>query len=359
MVIKYKNIHPKILYIFFTSLSLAIFFFSTAKVEAKAFDIKNIEISEPFEMSFNKKKVIDKGFKKAFSELFLLITNSSDQKKIDKTKLNEIKSMVDSFSIKEEKFVNEVYYVSLDVSFNRKKIFNFLEKKNIFPSVPLKKNFFFLPIIIDENKKDLLIFSNNKIFDEWNNDIKSFHLLEYILPSEDLEHINLIKSNYEFIEQYDFKDVISKYYLKDSIIALIFKNEKELRVLSRINIKDNVILKNQSFSNTDVDDLKKIKEIISNLKIIYEDYWKSFNQINTSIKLTLNIKVTNRNNIKISNFEKILKEHDLINNFLISKFNSDFIYYQIIFNGTPNNFLEVMKEKNYNFDTQNKIWFLK
>ena len=44
------------LYIFFTFVSLAIFFFSTAKVEAKAFDIKNIEISEPFEMGFNKKK---------------------------------------------------------------------------------------------------------------------------------------------------------------------------------------------------------------------------------------------------------------------------------------------------------------
>ncbi len=359
MVIKYKKINSKFLYIFFTFVSLAIFFFSTAKVEAKAFDIKNIEISEPFEMGFNKKKVIDKGFKKAFSELFLLITNSSDQTKIKKTKLNEIKSMVDSFSIKEEKFINEIYHVSLDVSFNRKKIFNFLEKKNVFPSVPLKKNIFFLPIIIDENKKDLLIFSNNKIFNEWNNDIKSFHLLEYILPSEDLEHINLIKSNYEFIEQYDFKEIISNYYLKDSIIALIFKNENEVRVLSRININDNIILKNESFSNTDVDDLKKIKEIIVSLKIIYEDYWKSFNQINTSIKLILNIKVANENNNRISNFEETLNDHDLINDFLISKFNSDYIYYQVIFNGTPNNFLEVMKEKNYNFDTQNKIWFLK
>ncbi len=359
MTIDFKKIHLKILYIFFASLSLAIFFFSTTKVEAKAFDIKNIEISEPFEMSFNKKKVIDKGFKKAFSELFLLITNSTDQKKIDKTRLNEIKSMIDSFSIKEEKFIDEVYYVSLDVSFNRKKIFNFLEKKNIFPSIPIKKTLFFLPIIIDENKKDLLIFSNNKIFDEWNNDIKNFHLLEYILPSEDLEHLSLIKNNYELIEQYDFNDVISSYNLEDSIIALIFKNEKEVRVLSKINIKDNVIIKNQSFSNTDIENLDQIKKIIKNLKIIYDDYWKGFNQINTSIKLTLNVKVNNNDNYKVSNFEKTLNEYDLISNFLILKFDKDFIYYQIVFNGTPNNFLKTMKEKNYNFDTQNKIWFLK
>ena len=76
--------------------------------------------------------------------------------------------MIESFSIKEEKFINEIYYVNLGVSFNKKKIFNYLEKKNIFPSIPIKKKFLFIPIIIDENKKDLLIFENNKIFDKWN-----------------------------------------------------------------------------------------------------------------------------------------------------------------------------------------------
>ena len=50
--------------------------------------------------------------------------------------------MIDSFSIKEEKFINQVYFVNLGVSFN-KKIFNYLEDKNIFPSIPLKKNFYF------------------------------------------------------------------------------------------------------------------------------------------------------------------------------------------------------------------------
>ena len=51
--------------------------------------------------------------------------------------------MIESFSIKEEKFINERYYVNLGVSFNKKKVFNFLEKKNIFPSVPIKKNFIY------------------------------------------------------------------------------------------------------------------------------------------------------------------------------------------------------------------------
>ena len=119
-------------------------------------------------------------------------------------------------------------------------------------------------------------------------------MIEYILPTEDLEDLNLIKNKFEVIEQYNFKEVIDKYDLNDSIITLIFRNEMEIRILSRITIKENVILKNQSFSNIDIDNLNDLADVINNLKNDYEDYWKNINQINTSIKLPLMIKVGNK-----------------------------------------------------------------
>ena len=103
----------KRLYILFFILALNIFFFSTTKVKAKSFEVNNIEISKPFQNNFNKNSVIDIGFKKAFSELVNTLVKSSDFKKIDKAKLNEIRGMIDSFSIKEEKFINETYHVKL------------------------------------------------------------------------------------------------------------------------------------------------------------------------------------------------------------------------------------------------------
>ncbi len=354
-----KKFHFKCLYNYFLILSLIIFFFSTVKVYGKAFEVNDIEVSQPFELNFNKNKVIDEGFDRAFFELISLILNSSDQKKIDKIKLNEIKGMIESFSIQEEKFINEIYHLKLGVSFNKKKIFKYLEKKNIFPSIPLKNNFLFIPIVIDEKEKDLLIFNDNKIYIKWNEDKKKTQLINYILPTEDLEDINIIKKKYENIEQYDFKEIIDKYYLDDSIISLIFKNEKEMRVLSRITIRDNVVIKNQSFSNIEIDDDKQIEKIVTELKTIYEDYWKNFNKINTSIKLSLNIKMNSSDNLKISNFEKTLNETDLIYDYKISKFDKNFIYYQIIFNGTPNFFLKTMKNNNFDFNTENKIWLLK
>ena len=358
-MVKKKKIHLVSLYILFASLSLLIFFFSTKKVFAKAFEIDNIEISKPFEMNFNKNEVIDEGFKKAFSELILKIVNSSDQKIVDKIKLYQIKGMVESFSIKEEKFVNEVYNVKLGVTFNKKKIFNYLEKKNIFPSIPLKKKILFIPVIIDEKKKELLIFSNNSFFNNWTKSKKNYHLIEYILPTEDLEDIDFIKKKFDAIEEYDFKEIINKYYLKDSVIALIFKEDQELRVLSKIYIKNNVILKNRTFNNINIENEQEIKSVISELKNIYEDYWKNLNKINTSIKLPLNIRLDNFDNLKLSDFEKNLDEIDLIYEFNISRFDKNFTYYQIIFNGTPDNFLKTMRVFGYDFNTQNKIWILK
>ena len=359
MISKYKIFPKKILYIIYLFLSLNIFFFSTIKVEGKAFEINNIEVSKPFVINFNKNSVIDEGFRKAFLELISLIVSSSDQKKINLLKLNEIKGMIETFSIKEEKFVDEIYFVSLGVSFNKKKVFDYLERKNIFPSIPIKKKVLFIPIIIDENKIELLLFSENQIFDKWNSSSQNFYLLEYILPTEDLEDMNIIKKNYENIEQYKFDEIINRYNLENSIIAIFYKNDNEIRVLSRINISNNVLLKNQKFSGLNLDDKLQTKKIIDNLKIVYEDYWKNFNKINTSIRLTINIKVENSDNNKISNFEKVLNKLDLIYDFSILKFDNDYIHYQVIFNGTPNNFLKTMGNNNYKFDTQNKVWLLK
>ena len=98
--------------------------------------------------------------------------------------------------------------------------------------------------------------------------------------------------------------------------------------------------------------------MIDKLKIIYEDHWKIFNRINTSIKLPIFVKLDSDDNLKVSNFEKILNEINLVYDYFVLKFDKNHIYYQIIFNGTPNIFLKLMKDKNFVFNTQNRTWIL-
>ena len=138
-----KLFNYKRLYIHFFFLALLNIFFSTENIQAKTFSINDIEISTPFEINFDKNKIIDEGFAQGFNRLVLSILQTKDQKMLSKTPLSLIKSMIETFSIQEEKFIDEVYYLSLNVSFNKKKILNFMEKKNIFPSLPVEKKYFF------------------------------------------------------------------------------------------------------------------------------------------------------------------------------------------------------------------------
>ena len=78
-----------------------------------------------------------KDLENLFSELLSLIVNSNE-KKITTIKLNQIKGMIEFFTIKEEKFVNEIYFMNLRVTFNKKKVFKYLNEKNIFPSIQKK-----------------------------------------------------------------------------------------------------------------------------------------------------------------------------------------------------------------------------
>ena len=349
----------KLLYIFFFILALNLSFFSTNKVQAKAFLIEDIKISEKLENNFNKDILISRGFKKGFDELMAKLIQSKDLSKTKTISLNEIKSMIDTFSIKEEKFVKEIYNLNLGVSFNKKKIFKYLNTKNIFPAQISQEKFLFIPIIIDQSNTDLLVFSNNLIYQNWKKENKKSYLIEYILPAEDLEDLNLIKENYSQLENYDFQEIIQKYFLKNSIITLIFKDQNQIKILSKININDKKVIKTNSFKNIELNDPSDLKELIDSLKIIYEDFWKENNLINTSIKLPLLIQIDNKNlNVSLK-FEKTLDKIDLISNYSIVNFNKNFIYYEVIFNGSTNNFINIMNDKDYIFNTEKKTWILK
>ena len=287
------------LYNFFLFLALINIFFSTGNSHAKTFSVNDIEISTPFEINFNKNEIIDKGFVEAFYELIFSIVQTKDQIKLKNTSINQIKGMIETFSIIEEKFIDEIYYLTLNVSFNKKNIFDLLETKNIFPSLPAKKDFLLIPVFVDENKNQVSMFSENKLFSNWNLNNKKNSLLNYILPTQDLDDFSLIKRNINNLETYDFKEIINKYNLNDHIIMIVFKDDNKIRVFNKIFFNQKKNIKNLNYTEVNFDDEEELFEFIDNLKLVYEDFWKSQNQINTSVKLSLNISIDNSNNIKI------------------------------------------------------------
>jgi len=137
----------------------------------------------------------------------------------------------------------------------------------------------------------ILLFSNNVFYEKWNKNNERFYLLNYLLPSEDLEDVNLLSQNSKSIEDYDFKEIIKKYDLNDFIITIIYKNNNDLKILSKIQLNQFFKIDNQAYENIELSNEKDLELVLTNLKISYENYWKNINQINTSIKLPLTITV--------------------------------------------------------------------
>ena len=346
-------------YIFFISFVLFIIIFFSTYLHANNFRVSNIEISSPFELNFKKSSVIDEGFQLSFSNLLSMITTSGDKNKIKNISIKKLKSMIDSFTISDEKFINNEYFAKLETTFNKKKILGFLEKKNIFPSIPIKNKVLLIPILIDIETDSIYLFSDNIFYDRWNDKKKNYQLLDYLLPSEDLGDLNKLQEMSNSVETYDFINLIKKYDLKDYIISIIYKNKDEVKILSKINLNNSLKVNNQKYSDVSLANEKDFNKILENLKNIYEDEWKKNNEINTSIKLPLTISIKSTDYKKIVYLEEVLTNIDLISHFYILKFDNKFIQYRIIYNGSPNSFFNDMNNRYFDLVMENNVWTVK
>ena len=122
------------LYIFFLILIIVFSEFSTNFVNAKNYEINDIEIQEKYDLNFEKIKVVERAFQKAFEILLSKILESENKSVIKSINLKQIKSFVESFSIRDEKFVDNYYQAKLNVDFNKKNLIHYLNSRGIITS---------------------------------------------------------------------------------------------------------------------------------------------------------------------------------------------------------------------------------
>ena len=190
-----KNI-SNCLYIFFIFLTFNFIEFSTKEVLAKTFVVSKIEVEEKYNLNFNKLKVIDRGFKKAFQDISQMILERKDLDKIKNTPINDVKKLIENFSILDEKFINQKYKSIMEVEFNRKKLIKFLDTKNITISLPKKIDVFLIPVLVDLETNNLNYLSENIFAKNWQNVEKNYFQITYVMPNEDVEDYLSIKKKF-------------------------------------------------------------------------------------------------------------------------------------------------------------------
>ena len=228
-----------------------------------------------------------------------------------------------------------------------------MQNKNIFPSIPKDKDLLLIPILINNEKNQVLLFSENSFYTNWNKSDENYFLLNYILPNEDIEDINLIKKNIKNIEDLNFNEIISKYAIDDYIILILFQKDNNFNALMKINLNNKLIISNKKFT---WDENQPVENVIKNLKLEFENQWKKLNIINVSIKLPITLSVNSKNYKLIKKLEKKLHNLDLVSHFYIDSINNDNLIYKIIYNSTPDKFINEFSNENIKLNTSKSIW---
>jgi len=356
MFISFFNKIKKTIYIIFTLIFLCIISSDHSLASNHILAVEELEISKEIDLEFSRIKIIDEAFKKAFYRLLSQILNSTDIKKLKNVNIKEIKTLVENFKIKNEIFRESKYYANFDVYFNKKKIKFFLEKKNLFYSNPKQISVLFLPIIIKQ--ENLYLFNDNIFYKNWLTNKDQSGLINYIMPLEDIDEIVKLISSQENLENLDIIEIAKKYNTENYILSLIYLENQKLNFFSKIKFQEYKKNSNLIFYKVDIKDADSIITVIKKVKVHLNDIWKDFNEINTSIKLSINLILNSNNADKISKFENTLTKIDDINSFSIKKFDLNKTVYEIIYNTNPNKLIKQFSIYGFEIVNAEGLWVI-
>ncbi len=353
----FLNIIKKTIYIIFALMFLSIISLNRLEASNHILSVEELKISDEINLEFSRNKVIDKAFKKAFYRLLSQILNSSDIKKLKHVKMREVKNLIENFKITNEIFRDGKYFANFDVYFNKKKVKFFLEKKNLFYSNPRKISVLFLPIIVEQ--ENLYLFNENIFYKYWLIDKEQSGLINYIMPFEDIDEILQLIRSQENLEDLDIIKIAKKYSTENYILSIIYPNKEKLNFFSKIKFEEYKKNSNLIFYDIDIKQKDSVKALIKKVKVHLNDIWKDFNEINTSIKLSINLILNSNDADKIYQFENTLKKIDDIRSFSIQKFDLNKTIYEVIYNTDPNKLIKQFSIHGFKIINKKGNWIVK
>jgi len=333
------------------------FFFKTGNVlsDNDIFHVNNIEIDKDSKVS--NKEFSNKAIEKAFYKLIDKILLEQDVKKLSNINIPEIKELVIYHQVAKKIENNNKEKLIFKVSFDKNKIHNLFSKKGISYSEINNKEIFLLPILKQGDK--IYIYNQNFFYDNWK-ELHPSDLVEFILPIEKIEIIQLINSNYSNLMNIDLEEIFEEYSLKNIALILIedmSSNEEKIYLKARIagkNIVKKITIKREN-------ELEKIfyKRIVFNVKKQLINIIKSQNLIDVSTPSFLNAKfdINKKNNLLTLN--QRLRKIDLIEEIFVQEFNNSSVFIKIKYLGKLDQMIERLKDQKIILNLISDQWSIK
>ena len=322
--------------------------------DSNLFSVNNILLEKKENIS--NKQLANQAIQEAFYQFINKVLMKEDRSKLSNMNFSNIKELVSYYNMSKN-VESEIDKVKFNVTFDKNKIHNLLYKEGISYSDVADKEFFILPILLNEN--EIFIFSNNYFYENWNKD-ESQQLIDFILPIENIETIQKIYRFKDNLFNLDLKNLFEEYLNKNIAIALIENNNSSIqKIYLKTIIQDKTISKNLNFKKKD------LKEKILNEKIIFEikdeltNLVKSKNLIDIRTPSFLNVKINldKKNNLVSMNSK--IENIDLIENIFVQEFTKDYVKIKIKYLGKLEKIIRELRKKNIQLELIGERWFIK
>ncbi len=339
-------------------LSLIILFLTkTQNVFAKidTFVVDNIIVVGKMNSNNYRERYLQVAFKKGFENLANNILKKKDQKKLLSVNLKTIKSLIENYQIIQEEILDDIYTIKISITFNRDLVSQFLHRKNIAYSEVTKLELIVFPILILNS--ELQVFSQNKFFKEWNEQ-KDFENINFILPVENVDDIEFIKSNLQSLEEIDLSELVDNYEIKNSAILILRHHEGELNVFFKVDFKDVEKATGVKFIVEDLTNKEVRADIIKSLKININDFWKEQHLIDISTPSYLTFKIKTEKPETLKNVIKRIKKINLIDSYIVRELSNNSAKINIKYFGKIQNLQDELINNGFEFKILHNEWNL-
>ena len=355
LLLKYLITHlKKYTFIFFITTIFILIPSLKILAEENVFTLQNVKVKGKINLNFSRDKYLNVAFKKSWEILMSKILLSKDLSKVSNIELKQIKKLISSFQILEEKHSKNQYEAQIKIIFNDLKVKEFLSKKNISFSRAGNISSIFFPVLIVNN--EIKNFNENFFYKKWNEiEIKN-NLINFILPIEDLEDVSKLLEMKDKIEELDVESLVGKYDVKNYVFAIIDNQNLNLNVHLKINFNDNYTSKNITYELKNVEDEIELAEIIKDLKVKITDLWKREKLINILMPLLIKIRFEHKNIESLDKLKKTFNRISIINNYNLEQFNINDSYFKIYYFGDPKRLKSEFLNYGYRLDDNQGNW---
>ena len=315
------------------------------------FFVNNIEITK--KKTNNIEFLANEAIKKGFRELLNKVLLKEDKNKLSSLEFTEIKDLISYYQIieDEDEDQNKIFF---NISFDKDKLHTLFYNTGLKYSDISQNELYLLPIFKKDNQ--LNIYTNNYFYENWNK-MNNNTVVEFILPIENIEVLQVLNINIENILNVKIREIFSEYDNKNLALIIIEENDSKIeKIFLKTLIVGKEIDKSLKIDKKNLKQDQFYEKIIFQTKEEIVNLVKSQNLIDIRTPSFMNVKLMSSKKNNLVELSKRLKKIDLIENIFVQELNTDYVNLKIKYLGKINKIIEQLKNENIILELKGDQW---